>query len=181
MAEYNINIVDGVATVELPVGNYTVSAVTVNGYKLDTLSPTSIIVTPVSAAYDLTVAADGELTIDVTDDGTSSGTPVEGSTFMRCDKDGNTIAGSEQTTNSSGEIEFDDTPYGDRTSKIYIKNTVAPLGYALIMDILEYQPIDKNTTVELQQTATYTQTINLTDENYIGLNIENATVKIETT
>lgn len=177
MAEYNVNIVNGVATVDLPAGSYTVSAVTVNGYKLDTLNPTSLTVTA-AAATDFEIAADGTLTVHVTEDGTSGGTVVAGSKFQRCDKNGNTV-GTEQTTDLSGNVSFSNTPYGDLTSKIYLKNTQAAIGHVLLDDILEFIPTTQTQTCELAEPLVYTQTINLTDENYVGLNIENATIKIE--
>ena len=74
---------------------------------------------------------------------------------------------------------FDDIPVGT-TSKIYIKNTVAAIGHALIDDILEFSPTTKSETYEVAAPLLYTQEINLTDENYSGLEIENATIKIET-
>lgn len=179
MAEYNVNIVDGEATVDLPTGDYTVSAVTVDGYQLDTLTPTTITVTETSTNHDFTIAATGNLTLHVSVDGAPGGTAVAGATFARCDKDGNIIAGSEQTTDASGTITFSNTPYGDPTSKIYIKNTVAPLGYALIEDILEFSPTSQTETFEVAVPLVYTQTIGLTDANYSGLGIENATLTIE--
>lgn len=179
MAEYNVTIVDGKASVDLPVGNYTVSAVTVDGYDLTSFTPTSMTVTETTTDFSYTIAAEGSITLHVSIDGLPGGTAVTDAVFMRCDKDGNTIAGSEQTTSTLGRITFDNTPYGDPTSKIYIKNTVASIGHALIDDILEFSPTTNSETYEVATPLLYTQAIDLTDANYSGLNIENATIKIE--
>lgn len=181
MAEYNVNIVNGEASVDLPVGSYTVSAITANGYDLTSFTPTSMTVTAVAADFDFTVAADGTLTVHVTEDGTAIGTAVAGSTFMRCDKDGTTIASSDQTTDASGNISFNNTPYGDPTSKIYLKNTVAGSGHALLQGALEFTASAQTQTCQLAEPKVYTQSLDLTDTNFTGLNIESATIKIETT
>ena len=99
-----ITITNGTGTSDIVNGSYNVTA-TVNGYDNASILPTSVDITEGTNTYAFTIGATGTLTLHVTEDGTSSGTPIIGATFVRTDATGNEY-GSTITTNANGDAVF---------------------------------------------------------------------------
>lgn len=118
--EYNININNGTGSENIQDGVYNVTA-TANGYDNSSIDPSSVTITTGTDEYAFTIAATGTLTLHVTEDGTSGGTPVVGATFIRTDSSGNEY-GSEITTDSNGDAVFNNVPFASSSAPtIYYK------------------------------------------------------------
>ena len=78
---YEITISNGTGTATVENGTYNVVA-NVPGYDNSTINPASVTVTQSTSSYNFTISATGTLTIHITDNGTSSGTAVEGATLV---------------------------------------------------------------------------------------------------
>ena len=104
-----INIVNGTGTGELINDTYSITA-NVTGYDNASILPSSITVEEGTNNYALTIAATGTLTLHVSEDGTSGGTPVSGAVFIRTDSLGNEY-GTEITSNAEGNAVFNNVPF----------------------------------------------------------------------
>ena len=78
---YKINITNGTGTSNVVIDNYS-ATITSTGYKADSLDLKQISVTKEQSSYAFTVAAEGTLTLHVTEEGTSEGTPIVGAKFV---------------------------------------------------------------------------------------------------
>lgn len=172
-----INIVDGVGTSEIINGDYTVTA-EVNGYDNTTINPASVSIVDGTNTYAFTIAADGTLTIHVTEDGTTTGTPVVGATFIRTDATG-TEYGSIVTSDSNGDAIFDNVPY-DATNApvIYYKQTASDGEHEFSTDVQNTSMTASTSTVEIINARGANRTINLTDANYSGLPVDSGTITL---
>ena len=172
-----INITDGQGTGSLINGSYTVTA-TSTGYDNTTINPSSVNVVEGTNTYQFTIAATGTLTLHVTEDGTSTGTPIVGATFIRTDSTGNTY-GSAITTDSNGDAVFNNVPYDSTNAPtIYYKQTASD-GDHEFSDLVQSTTLTTSTeTIEIQNTPGATRTITLTDANYSNLPIGTATLTL---
>lgn len=172
-----INITDGQGTGSLINGSYTVTA-TSTGYDASTINPSSVNVVEGTNTYQFTIAATGTLTLHVTEDGTSTGTPIVGATFVRTDSTGNTY-GSAITTDSNGDAVFNNVPYDSTNAPtIYYKQTASD-GDHEFSDLVQSTTLTTSTeTIEIQNTPGATRTITLTDANYSNLPIGTATLTL---
>jgi uncharacterized surface anchored protein len=172
-----INITDGQGTGSLINGSYTVTA-TSTGYDASTINPSSVNVVEGTNTYQFTIAATGTLTLHVTEDGTSTGTPIVGATFVRTDSTGNTY-GSAITTDSNGDAVFNNVPYDSTDAPtIYYKQTASD-GDHEFSNLVQSTTLTTSTgTVEIQNTPGATRTITLTDANYSNLPIGTATLTL---
>ena len=166
-----VNINNGVGTIDLINGSYTVTSNTI-GYDDTTISPSSITVEEGTNTYSFTIAATGALTIHVTEDKTESGTPVVGATFVRTDENG-VEYGTPITTNSSGDAVFNNVPFATENAPvIYFRQTASDGNHEFDNTVQNTTMTSDTSTIQIQNTIGATRTINLTDANYENLPIE---------
>ena len=170
-----INITNGTGTGQLINDTYSVAA-SVTGYDNTTIDPSTISVVDGTNSYAFTISANGNLTIHVTEDGTISGNPIIGATFIRTDSTGNEY-GSIITTDNNGDAVFSNVPF-DATSAptIYFKQTASDGDHEFITTVQNTSMTTNSETIQLQNPVGATRTINLTDANYANLPIESASL-----
>lgn len=170
-----INITNGVGTGELINDTYTVTADVV-GYDNTTIDPSSVTVDAATNTYSFTIAATGTLTLHVTEDGTTTGTPIVGATFIRTDSTG-VEYGSVITTDTNGDAVFNNVPYATSGAPIiYYKQTASDGNHEFDNTVQNTTMTTQTATVEVQNPVGATRTINLTDSNYQNLVIDTATL-----
>ena len=171
MDKYTITITNGVGQENILNGSYSVSA-NVPGYDNTTINPSSLTVEAGTNTYSLTIAAEGTLTLHVTEDGTSTGTPIVGATFIRTDASGNEY-GTAITTDSNGDAVFANVPY-DATNAptIYFKQTASDGNHEFNSNNQSTTLTASTATLEIQNAVPAGRTINLTDANYANLPID---------
>ena len=172
-----ITINNGEGTIDLINGTYGVTA-NVAGYNNASINPNSITVVEGTNSYSFTIAATGTLTLHVTEDGTSAGVPVVGATFVRTDVNG-TEYGSVITTDSNGDAVFDNVPYdASNAPLIYYKQTASD-GNHEFSNVVQNTSLTTDTlTVQITNALGAQRTITLTDANYSGLPIGEATLEL---
>lgn len=172
-----VNIINGTGTSELINDTYTVTA-QVTGYDNTTIDPTSLTVEEGTNNYAFTISATGTLTLHVTEDGTTTGTPIVGATFYRTDNTG-TEYGSSITTDSNGDAIFDNVPF-DATNAptIYYKQTASDGDHEFDSTVKSTTLATDTSTIEIQNTPGATRTITLTDANYANLPIDSGTITL---
>ena len=170
-----VTIINGSGTVELINDTYTVSA-EVNGYDNASIDPNSVVVDAVTNTYAFTIAASGILTLHVTEDGTSTGVPVVGATFVRTDSLGNEY-GTAVISDTNGDAVFNNVPY-DATSAptIYFKQTASDGDHEFDASVQNTTMTSATATIQIQNAPGAVRTINLTDANYANLPIESASL-----
>ena len=174
---YNITITDGTGTESVLNGAYSANA-TATGYDTTTLNPTSLTVATGTNAYAFTIAATGTLTLHVTEDGTSTGTPVVGATFYRTDSSGNTY-GTVATTDSNGDAVLSNVPWAATGAPtVYYKQTASDGAHEYSTTVASTTLTSQDTTVEIQNAAPVSRTFTLTDANYANLNVNSATISL---
>ena len=165
-----INIVNGSGTGELINGSYSVTA-DVTGYESSSINPSSLDVVAGTNTYAFTISATGSLTLHVSEDGTSSGTPIVGATFVRCDSTG-VEYGSAITTDSNGDAVFDYVPFSETGAPtIYFKQTASDGNHEFDSSVQSTTMTTSTSTVEIQNSVGATRTITLMDSNYSNLPI----------
>lgn len=163
-----INITNGVGTGNLINGSYTVEA-NVIGYENTTINPNNIEVIEGTNTYNFTIAAAGILTLHVTDDGTSTGSPIVGATFVRTDSEGNTY-GNTITTDSNGDAIFEYVPYAATDAPtVYFKQTASDSEHEFDASVQSTTLTTSTETLQIENTIGALRTINLVDANYEGL------------
>ena len=163
-----ISIQNGVGTGELINGSYSVTADVV-GYENSSIDPASITVVEGTNSYAFTISASGTLTLHVTDDGTSTGNPIVGATFVRTDSSG-TEYGTPVTTDASGNAVFNNVPYAETGAPtIYFKQTASDGDHEFASTVQSTTMTQSTQTNEIQNPIGATRTINLTDENYANI------------
>lgn len=172
-----ININNGQGSEELINGQYTVEA-NVTGYENTSINPNSISVVEGTNTYQFTISATGTLTLHVTEDGTTTGTPIVGATFVRTDSTG-TEYGGVITTDTNGDAVFNNVPY-DATNAptVYYKQTASDGDHEFINTVQQATLTTSTCTVEIQNAPGATRTITLTDANYSNLPIESGTLTL---
>ena len=172
-----ITITDGTGTGELINGSYTVTA-SANGYDNTTINPNSLNVVEGTNSYQFTIAAEGTLTLHVTEDGTTTGTPIVGATFVRTDSLGNEY-GSVITSDSSGNAVFNNVPYAASDAPlIYFKQTASDGDHEFNANVQNTSLTTQTETNQIQNPTGATRTISLTDTNYSNLPIGTATITL---
>lgn len=165
-----VTITNGTGTVELINDTYTVTA-DVTGYDNTSIDPSSITVDASTNTYAFTIAATGTLTLHVTEDGTSTGTPIVGATFIRTDVSGNEY-GTAITTDAQGNAVFNNVPFAATDAPtIYYKQTASDGDHEFDATVQSTTLTTQTSTVEIQNIPGATRTINLTDANYANLPI----------
>lgn len=173
-----ININNGTGTGELINGSYTVTA-DVTGYDNTSINPSSITVEAGTNTYAFTISATGTLTLHVTEDGTTTGTPIVGATFVRTDSLG-TEYGTPITSDSNGDAVFNNVPF-DATNAplIYYKQTASDGDHEFNQTVQNTSLTTSTATVEIINQPGAQRTINLTDSNYSNLPIESGSLTLE--
>lgn len=166
-----IVITNGSGTSNLINDTYSVTAA-VTGYDNSSINPNSVSVVEGTNTYAFTISATGTLTLHVTEDGTGSGTPIVGATFVRTDASGNTY-GSDITTDSNGDAVFNNVPF-DATNAptIYFKQTASDGDHEFSDQVQSTTMSASTSTVEIENTLGALRTINLTDANYANLPVD---------
>ncbi len=173
----DIIITNGTGTGELINGTYDVTA-TVNGYDNTSILPTSLSVTEGVNSYNLTIAATGTLTLHVTEDGTVSGTPIVGATFVRTDSAGTTY-GSVVTTDSNGDAVFNNMPFAATDAPvIYYQQTASDGDHEFSTTVASTSMTTSTDTIQITNQPGASRTINLTDANYANLPLGSGTVTL---
>lgn len=166
-----IPITNGVGSVELVNGTYTVSSLT-TGYDNTSILPAEVEVVEGTDTYSFTIAATGTLTLHVSDDGTDVGIPVVGAKFKRCDAEG-TEYGDEITSDSDGNAVFNNVPYseGETVPVVYYKQTASDLSHDFDSSLKDTTLTAETATIEVENTPATERNFNFTDANYSGLPI----------
>lgn len=170
-----VSITNGTGTAELINDTFAVTA-NVDGYNNTSILPNSVDVVEGTNSYAFTIAADGTLTLHVSEDGTSTGVPIVGATFVRTDSTG-TEYGSLITTDSNGDAVFDNVPFAAENAPIiYYKQTASDGDHEFVSTVQSTTMTTDTATVQIQNTVGATRTITLTDVNYANLPIEVGTL-----
>ena len=166
-----VNITNGTGTSELINDTYEVTA-NVTGYDNSSINPSSVTVVEGTNTYAFTIAATGTLTLHVTEEGTSGGTPVVGATFYRTNSQG-TEYGDPITTNAEGDAVFNNVPFDAANAPtIYYKQTASDGDHEFNNAVQSTTLTESTGTVEVQNPVGATRTINLTDANYANLPVD---------
>lgn len=180
MAQHIINITNGQGEKNLANGVYSASA-QVPGYNNQSLEPKSVTVVEGTDAYAFKIAADGTLTIHVTDNGTAAGNPIAGAVLYRTDSAGTTY-GDAVTTNANGNAVFYNTPYSATdTVKVYFKQTASDGEHTFNPNVQTITPNAQSYTQQLINPPSAKRTFTLVDTNYNNLPIESGTLTLEET
>ncbi|MBR2587902.1 MAG: hypothetical protein IKD77_01705 [Bacilli bacterium] len=170
-----VTITDGQGTSNLINGNFTVSA-SVNGYDNTSIVPSSVSITEGTNTYNFTISANGTLTLHVTDDGTSTGTPIVGATFIRTDSSGNEY-GTSITSDVNGDAVFNNVPFSATDAPlVYFKQTASDGDHEFDNTVQNTSLSTDTATVQIQNVVGASRTISLTDENYSNLPITNGSI-----
>ena len=163
-----VTITNGTGTAELINDTYAVTA-DVTGYDDTSINPNSLTVVSGTNNYAFSISATGTLTLHVTEDGTTTGTPIVGATFVRTDSSG-TEYGSPITSDSNGDAVFNNMPF-DATSAptIYYKQTASDGDHEFDSTVQNTTMTTSTSTIEITNQPGATRTINLTDANYANL------------
>ena len=172
-----VNIVNGEGTAQLINDTYDVSA-NVVGYDNTSIDPSSITVDASTNTYSFTISATGTLTLHVSEDGTSTGSPIVGATFVRCDGNG-VEYGSPIISNSQGNAVFNNVPYASSDAPIiYYKQTASDGDHEFDNTLKNTTMTTSTSTIEVENTVGATRTINLVDCNYQNLPIESGSLTL---
>lgn len=166
-----IVITNGSGTSNLINDTYSVTS-SVTGYDNTSINPSSIDVVEGTNTYAFTISATGTLTLHVTEDGTQSGTPIVGATFVRTDSSGNTY-GSAITSDTNGDAVFNNVPFDSTNAPtIYFKQTASDGDHEFSDQVQNTTMTTSTSTVEIQNTIGALRTISLTDANYENLPLD---------
>ena len=172
-----MTITNGTGTGDLINGQYTVTS-SVTGYDNSSVLPASINVEAGTNSYAFTISATGTLTLHVTEEGTSGGTPIVGATFVRTDSTG-TEYGTAITSDSNGDAVFNNVPYATTGAPtIYYKQTASDGEHEFDNTVQNITLTSQTQTNEIQNAPGATRTISLTDANYSNLPIESGSITL---
>ena len=168
MAQHIVPITNGKGSKEITDGIYGVTA-NIIGYDNTSIDPKQLNITAGVNTYNLTIAANGTLTLHVTDDGTDIGIPIEGATFYRCDASGNRY-GNMIETDVDGNAEFKFVPH-DTTNPptIYFIQTGSDGSHTFDPDVQQTTMTGPTATVEIENPEADLRNFNITDTNYANL------------
>ena len=172
-----VTITNGTGTENLINDTYSVTA-NVIGYDNTTIDPSSLNVVEGTNSYAFTISATGTLTLHVTEDGTSAGTPIVGATFIRTDSSGNEY-GTQITTDSNGDAIFNNVPFAaTEAPTIYFKQTASDGEHEFSSTVQNTTMSTSTDTLQIQNTVGALRTITLTDANYSNLPIDSGTITL---
>ena len=172
-----VTITNGTGTTQLINDTYSVTS-EITGYDNTSIDPSTLNVVDGTNAYAFTVAATGTLTLHVTEEGTSAGTPIVGATFIRTDATGNEY-GTLITTDANGDAVFNNMPYATTGAPtIYFKQTASDGDHEFDSTVQNTIMTTSTETLEIQNQIGATRTITLTDTNYTNLPIDAGTITL---
>ena len=172
-----ITILNGTGSGNLVNGSYSVTSNS-TGYDNTSISPSNVTIEAGTNSYQFTISATGTLTLHVTEDGTSSGTPIIGATFVRTDSSGNEY-GAEITSDTNGDAVFNNVPYSDSSAPtIYFKQLSSDGSHEFDSSVQNTTLSTSTSTMQITNTIGALRTITLTDSNYQNLPIENASLTL---
>ena len=176
--QHIVPITNGKGSKEIIDGNYSVSA-NVLGYNNSSINPKQLNITAGLNSYNLTIAADGTLTLHLTDDGTDIGIPIVGATFYRCDSNG-THYGDMIETDDDGNAIFNFVPH-DATNPItvYFVQTSSDGSHTFDSSVQQTTLNGPTKTLEIENPDADLRNFNLTDANYANLPIADGTITLE--
>lgn len=176
-APYVINISNGTGSKAILNGDYAVSA-SVTGYSNASILPANQTISAGTNSYPFTIAATGTLTMHVTVEGTSGGTPIVGATFVRCDSTGAEY-GTPITSDATGNAIFNYVPFAATSAPtIYYKQKSSDGDHEYVKTLQNTSLSTATGTVEVSNPVPATRTITLKDVNYDGLPIEVGTITL---
>ena len=166
-----IVITNGTGTGSLINDTYSVTA-EVTGYDSSSINPSSVSIVEGTDTYSFTICSTGTLTLHVTDDGTSTGNPIVGATFIRTDSTGNEY-GTAITSDSNGDAVFNNVPFAETGAPaIYFKQTASDGDHEFDSSLQNITMTTETSTLQIENVIGATRTINLTDANYTNLPID---------
>ena len=172
-----VTIINGTGTAQLINDTYSVTA-EITGYDNTSIDPAKLNVVEGTNSYALTVSATGTLTLHITEEGTSTGTPIVGATFIRTDVNGNEY-GNLITTDTNGDAIFNNVPYATTGAPIiYFKQTASDGDHEFDSTVQNTTMTTSTETLEIQNQVGATRTITLTDTNYTNLPIDAGTLTL---
>jgi len=176
MANYNVQITNGVGSQSMQSGTYDVT-VEANGYEASTLSPTTFTATAAAGSENFTLCANGTLTLIFNETGAEGGTPVTGGSVVMTDAAGTTEYGSAVTIGSNGEAVFNNVPYGDGTPYVlYFVQKATDDEHNVYDGVITVNMSAATQTQYVENLPCAVQSFTLTDQTYDGLPIANATL-----
>lgn len=179
MANYNVNIVNGEGSANMKKGVYTVTVVA-NGYEATTLNPATYTAGETAGSGAFTVSANGHLTLVFNETGAEGGANVTAGSVVMTDQTGNQTYGSAVTIDANGQAEFPNVPYNAQTPyALYFKQTATDDGHNVFEGVIAVNMSAQTQTEYVVNTPIALQTITLTDANYQGLPVANATMQFE--
>ena len=178
MANYNVTITNGQGSEAMKAGTYDVVATSANGYEPTSLLPTTFTATSEAGTQTFTLSANGTLTFVVNETGASGGTPVTSGTIVMTNSTGDVEYGTPVTIGATGEAVFDNVPYGSGAEPytLYFKQLTTDDNHNIYEGVITVSMTSQTQTEYVQNTAIATQTFTVTDANYNGLPVENATL-----
>lgn len=175
MANYNVQITNGVGSAAMKSGTYTVTA-SANGYDATTLSPTSYTATAAAGSGAFTLSADGVLTIIFNETGAEGGTPITSGSVVMTDASGETQYGSPISIGADGTAVFNNVPYNlDTPYLLYFKQLSSDDGHNVYSGVFAVGMGSAAQTEYIVNSPIAEQSFNLTDANY-GFPIAQATL-----
>ena len=184
MANYNVTITNGTGSQAMNAGEYTVSATYAPGYDMGTLSPTTYTATSTAGSGAFIISASGTLTIIFNETGAVGGTPITSGTVVMTDQSGETQYGSVVNIDASGTAVFNNVPYGSAESgyTLYFKQLTSDSEHNVYTEVFTVgMGAQTQTEYILNAPTATTQNVTLTDANYSGLPVANASLQFETT
>ena len=170
-----VTITDGSGTASLINDSYTVTADVV-GYNNNSINPDTVNIVDGTNTYAFTIAATGTLTLHVTEEGTTTGTPIVGASFVRTNSTG-TEYGTPITTDSNGDAVFEYVPFAESGAPIiYFKQTASDGDHEFDDSVHNTTMTTSTSTLEIQNTVGASRTITLVDTNYGNLPIDSASL-----
>ena len=175
MANYNVQITNGVGSATMQTGNYSVT-VNANGYDPNTLSPVSYTATS-GGAGNFTVSASSVLTIVFNETGAAGGTPIASGSVVMTDSAGETQYGSPVSINENGEAVFNNVPFNlDNPYQLYFKQLSSDENHQPYQGVFTVgMGTETQTEYVVNQPICAEQSFSLTDLNY-GFPVAEATL-----
>lgn len=171
----SVTITNGTGSTALINDSYSVTA-EVLGYDNTTINPDSVTIEEGTNAYAFTIAANGTLTLHVTEEGTAQGTPVVGATFVRTDVNGNEF-GTPVTSDDEGNAVLANVPYdANNAPTIYFKQTASDGEHEFDSAVQNTTLTTQTGTLEIANPQGEVRTITLTDANYENLPVDSGTL-----
>ena len=176
MANYNVQITIGSGSENMKKGAYSVT-VSAAGYDATSLSPTSYTATESAGSGSFTVSADGVLTLVFNETGAQGGTPVTGGSVVMTDSTGSTEYGSAVTIDATGQAVFNNVPYIDGTGyQLYFVQKSSDDSHNVYSGVISVSMETATQTQYVLNSPIAAQSFTLTDANYSGLPVADATL-----